>query len=144
MSFTNTVQKYSPLVLRLGMSAVFLYFGISQLRNPQSFVGWLPPEVSLIPISPVTFVILNGVFETIFATLLAIGLFSRVSALLLGLHLLGITYTIGYTEVGVRDFGLAIASLACAMSGPGPWAIDSSQDLDTAGESNDKNKEQRN
>ena len=35
-------QKYAPLVLRIGLSLVFLWFGISQLVNPESFLGYVP------------------------------------------------------------------------------------------------------
>ena len=127
-TISETLKKYSPALLRIGMAVVFLYFGISQLQHPQSFVGWLPKEVSLIPISSTTFVILNGAFETFFGTLLLLGIWTRLSAALLGLHLLGITFTIGFTEVGMRDLGLALATIALAMFGTTPLGIDDSRE----------------
>ncbi len=114
---------YAPFFLRIALACVFLYFGISQLRHPEAFIGWLPAEVAQLPLSPRTFVILNGGFETFFATLLLLGLFTRTSALLLGMHLLGITLTIGFTEIGVRDFGLSIATLVLVLSGPGQHSL---------------------
>ena len=116
---------YAPFVLRVSLALVFLYFGISQLAHPETFVGWLPKEVSMIPISPRTFVALNGGFETFFALMLMLGIIPRLSALLLGGHLLGITLTIGFTEIGVRDFGLAIATLVIVLTGAGPLRYDS-------------------
>ena len=115
IKINKILDKYFPFVLRAGLAIVFLYFGINQLIHPQFFVGWLPKEVSLLPLSPIKFVILNGGFEVLFGSLLLLGIYRRVSALLLGLHLLGITYTIGFTEIGIRDLGLAIATLVIAM-----------------------------
>lgn len=106
------------------MAIVFLYFGFSQLRHPDLFIGWLPSEVSLLPISARTFVILNGAFEVFCGTLLFVGLFARVSALLLGIHLLSISFTIGFSEIGVRDFGLSLATIAIALLGPGAYALE--------------------
>ena len=115
---------YGPLLLRVGLATVFLYFGISQLLHPEAFVGWLPKEVSMLPFSPRTFVVLNGGFEVFFGTLLLAGLFTRVSALLLGLHLFGITLSIGFSEIGVRDFGLSVATLALVLLGPGAYNLE--------------------
>jgi len=110
------LKTYAPLVLRIGMAAVFLYFGITQLMRPEAFVGWLPPEANLIPLPATTLVALNGGFETLFGTLLLLGLFRRISALLLGMHLMMITITIGLTDIGVRDFGLAVAAISIALT----------------------------
>lgn len=122
----HNLKKYAPVLLRIGMAIVFVYFGTSQLQHPQSFVGWLPKEVGLIPIQPTTFVALNGAFETFFGVLLLFGIWTRISAALLGLHLLGITFTIGFTEVGIRDLGLSLATLALAMFGTTPMSIEES------------------
>jgi uncharacterized membrane protein YphA (DoxX/SURF4 family) len=105
-------NKIAYLMLRIGLSIVFLYFGISQLINPESFIGWLPKEVSLLPIPPRAFVVLNGGFEVFFGTMLLIGIFRKLSALLLGTHLFFITLSIGFTEIGIRDLGLSLAALS--------------------------------
>ncbi len=110
-------------ILRFGIAFVFFYFGISQLSHPETFVGWLPQFISVVPIEPVKFVLLNGAFELFCALLLSLGVFSRVAAFLLGMHLAGITFSIGFTEIGVRDFGLTIATLALSLTGPGLWSI---------------------
>ena len=92
--------------------------------NPLNFIGYLPEEISLIPISQTTFVIINGGFEVYFGALLFIGLYTRLSALLLGLHLFAIAKTIGFNQVGVRDFGLSMASLAVALYGKDNASLD--------------------
>jgi len=62
-------------------------------------------------LSAVTLVHLNGVFEIIFGTALLLGFFTQLSAFLLALHMLDITFTVGFDSIGVRDFGLSIATI---------------------------------
>lgn len=112
------------LVLRYGLAIVFLWFGFSQLHNPFQWTTFLPDWVSLLPISQTNFVMFNGLFEVVGAFLLLVGAYTRIVALLLGLHLLAIATSIGITSTGVRDFGLAIASLALAGVGAGLFSID--------------------
>lgn len=72
----------------------------------------------MIPLEARTIILLNGAFEIIASTLLLLGFYTRITAILLGLHLLTITFSIGFTQTGVRDFGLSIATLAIAINGP--------------------------
>jgi len=120
----DRARNVAPLIARVGLALVFLYFGFSQLRDPTSFLGWLPAEVSLLPISPTTFVLLNGAVEVFFGTLLLLGIYTRLSAALLGLHLLGIAVSMGFTQTGVRDAGLSIATIAIALYGPDKYGLD--------------------
>lgn len=120
----NNLINVSKLLLRYGMATVFLWFGFSQLQNPVPWTTFLPSWVSMMPISESNFVMLNGLFEVVAATLLLIGAYVRVSAFLLGLHLLGIALSIGITSTGVRDFGLTIASFALAGLGAGKFSVD--------------------
>lgn len=114
----------APLIARVGLALVFLYFGLSQLRDPSSFVGWLPPEVGAIPLPSVTIILLNGALEVFFGTLLLLGIYTRLSAAILGVHLLGIAVSMGFTQTSVRDFGLSIATIAIAFYGPDTYSVD--------------------
>ncbi len=111
-------EQYGLSFLRIGMSLVFFYFGYKQVSSPENWVGFLPDAITTAMSTPEAFVIANGVFELIFGAMLLLGIFTLMSALLLGLHLVGITLEIGLTNTGVRDFGLAVATLAIAMLGP--------------------------
>jgi len=51
----------------------------------------------------------------VFGILLGIGFWTRWVALLLALHLFFIAYEIGYNDIGVRDFCLAIATSSVAL-----------------------------
>ncbi|MEK7106149.1 MAG: hypothetical protein AAB895_02215, partial [Patescibacteria group bacterium] len=55
---------YAPLVLRVGLALVFLWFGSQQLMNPSDWAGLIPESiVSISSISALNFVFLNGLFE---------------------------------------------------------------------------------
>lgn len=125
----HTIQswsaRYAPSVLRLGMAAVILWFSTQQFIHPDAWVAYVPDgALSLTGLSAGTLVFLNGLFELIFGLMLLIGWQTRISAVLLSLHLLDIMYVVGYGEIGVRDFGLALATLSIAMQGPDILAIE--------------------
>ena len=111
-------------VLRIGLAFVFIWFGVMQLQAPAHWTSFLPSFLKSMPISGVTFVLLNGVFEIVAGILIAIGAWTRITALLLALHLFGIAGTIGLTAVGVRDIGLSVATLALAIGGAGGFSVD--------------------
>jgi len=120
----TTLRQYAPVLLRLSLSGVFVWFGTSQLLDAGSWTGFVPEFVPrLSGISAVSLVHVNGGFEVIAGSLLAIGMFPRLLALLLSLHLLGITASIGLTALGIRDLGLALAALAVAMQGADAWSL---------------------
>jgi uncharacterized membrane protein YphA (DoxX/SURF4 family) len=117
-------SKYSPILLRTGIAIVFLWFGFSQIKNPAQWVSLLPVVTNLLPFSQITFIYFNGLFEIIFATLLLLGRFTRTSSLLLGIHLLAISYNLGYSHVAVRDFALSLATLSILLHGADEFCLD--------------------
>jgi uncharacterized membrane protein YphA (DoxX/SURF4 family) len=117
-------EIYASVVVRIGISLVFLWFGLNQLFNSSSFLGWLPQWAYNFQIKPLTLILLNGLFETSLAILLLLGLFTRASALLLSLHLLPIIFGVGYNDIGVRDFGLLVATFSIFLHGPDIWSLD--------------------
>ena len=120
----NDLRNYSSFVLRIGISLVFLWFGINQVLFSKDWVGWLPSFALNMGIKDVTLILINGVFEIIFGLLLLIGLFTRFSSLILVIHLLGIIFSLGYNDVAVRDFGLMIATLSIFFNGGDRFSLD--------------------
>ncbi len=120
--------SYAPVVVRLAMSAVLMWFGVSQLTNPNMWLGVVPTWATAIGPNAETIILLNGIFEVVASLLLAIGLFVRPVAALVGLHLLVITSHFGATAVGVRDFGLSFATFAVALAGEDRWSLGMKQD----------------
>src|SRR3989344_4955326 len=117
-------QRFAAPTLRIGISLVFLWFGFVNMFNPEMLVGYLPGFVYNFPIQATTFMILNGIVETVLALLMLTGLFTRICALLYGLHVLGIAFGVGYNDVAIRDVGLAIAAFSIFLHGPDQWTLD--------------------
>ena len=125
----NLIQKmrpYAPVVVRVGMSLIFLMFSWFQFSNPSMWTGFVPSGVSgIVGGNAALLVLLNAWFELIFGLALLAGLQVRAAALLLAAHLLGIAVTIGFSPLGVRDLGLAVATLSIFFAGPDIWSVDS-------------------
>ena len=103
---------------------LFLWFGLPQVTAPTDWVAWVPQWTESLGLSAATVVLLNGLFEVVLGVLLAIGFYTRIAALLLSLHLLFIAYEIGYNDIGMRDFALAVATLSLAMFEPDQCTVD--------------------
>ena len=110
------------------MAAVILWFGIQQFLHTETWTAYVPDSATaLTHLSATTLVYINGTFEVLFGFLLVFGIQVRLTALLLALHLLDIMYVVGYGEIGVRDFGLALATLVVSMNGPDAFSLQSSK-----------------
>jgi uncharacterized membrane protein YphA (DoxX/SURF4 family) len=118
------MKKFAPILLRLSMAAVIIWFGVSQLTDPNSWLGFLPTWTATLPISQTALVYLNGWFELSFGLSLLFGFYTRFVALLLALHLLDITYIVGYNAIGIRDLGLALATISVFLFGSDTFSID--------------------
>jgi uncharacterized membrane protein YphA (DoxX/SURF4 family) len=112
-------------MLRVGLGAVFLWFGYDQFAHTVNWVDFVPDYViSLSGMSAHTLVLLNGALELVGGTALILGFYTRFFAFILALHLVEITVTVGYGALGVRDFGLTVATFASWMFGGGPLSLD--------------------
>lgn len=119
------LKTFSPFILRVGISLVFLWFGSNQIMDPKTWVGFVPDSVvSMSHLDVNTLVYLNGIFEITLGSALLLGFFTRLSALLLALHIIDITYIVGFDATGVRDFGLSIATLAVFLNGMDTISLD--------------------
>jgi len=115
----------APMALRYGMSMVILWFSFQQFLHNGEWTAYVPDSaVSLSHLSASTLVFFNAAFELIFGVMLAFGWMTRISALLLALHLFDIMYVVGYGQIGVRDFGLAVGTLVVFMQGPDVLCVD--------------------
>ena len=122
---SEKMSRIAPVVVRIGIALVFLWFGTQQLGNTSAWTGLIPSwATSLSGLDAAALVTLNGAFEIIAAAFLITGLFTRAVALLSALHLLSITFTMGYTGIGVRDFGLSMAAISIFLYGADAWCLD--------------------
>ncbi len=109
-------EQLGITILRLGLAVMFLWFGFSQLLDGINWVAWVPEwAVNTLHLPPAMIVLANGLFEVVAGALLALNIWTRWVALALALHLLVITIEIGATAIGVRDFGLTMATFALAL-----------------------------
>jgi uncharacterized membrane protein YphA (DoxX/SURF4 family) len=109
---------FAPIVLRLGLSGVFAWFGVSQILDPSVWTSYIPNLAThLSGLSAITLVVLNGIFETSMAVLLVFGIWVRPVAALLFIHMCGIVVTVGLDSIGVRDVAIAIGLLSITFYG---------------------------
>ena len=119
------MRNAAPVVLRIGIALVFLWFGWKQLSDINAWVGLIPAwYVNISGLTATTLVLINGWFEIILGSLLLLGIFTKVAAGLLALHMLHVTFTVGYNGIGVRDFGLSMGAIAVFLYGIDFWCID--------------------
>lgn len=123
MHISKNIREYAPIVLRIGMALVFLWFGLNQIFDTENFIGYLPDFLLNSP-NPGTYVLLNGIAETILGILLLAGLFIKPVSFLLALHLLIISISMGYNDIMIRDIGLTLATASIFLHGPDKWSLD--------------------
>lgn len=103
--------KYSYLILRIGLAAVFLWFGVDKFIHPAYWLNaWVPPSVLMfvgkLGITATQFIYLNGVFEILVALSMITGVFISFFSLIGGIFLVLVLLFSGFSEVTVRDIGL--------------------------------------
>lgn len=112
------IELYASSVLRYGMASVILWFSIQQFTNTAGWLAYVPDSATaLLHTSATVLVYFNAIFELVFGLMLLFGWNTRTAALLLSLHLFDIAWIVGYGEIGVRDFGLAVATFVIFMNG---------------------------
>lgn len=125
MPLPSKFAPFAPVVLRFGLVALFLWFGISQVLSPDSWTAWVPAwGNSFLGLGATKIVLINGWFEVVCGSLLVLGWKTRWVALALSLHLFAIAYEVGYNDIGVRDFALAVSTLALSLFGPDRYSLD--------------------
>ena len=121
----NVNKNVGQIILRITLSLVFLYFSLNQLIDPSYWLGFVPNYALHFGLTAKMLVIGNGIFELIFGLMLLSGTYTRIAALLLSLHLIGIASTIGFGDpTGIRDLGLALATLSIVFFGKDNWCLD--------------------
>lgn len=124
-ALSEKFRSFAPAVIRIGLSLVLLWFGYSQLVNTPIWIIWLPEWTAALPVASETLIHLNGIFEIVFGIALLAGFYTRIVAFFLALHMIQIVFTVGYSSIGVRDFGLAMAMIGVFLFGPDRLTLDS-------------------
>lgn len=111
------------LLLRMGLGGVFLWFGIDKFFHPNIWANYIPQWFPMM-MSIGMFILLLGIVETLVGALVLFGLFTRTSAVIAALMLIPIIISLGYNEIGVRDFGLFLLALGISALGAGMYSLD--------------------
>lgn len=117
------MEKYSSPLLRIGISFVFLWFGSNMFLNTGAWEGLIPVWITNMGISATNAVYANGAFEIILGLMLLLGIYVRWVALILAVHLLSISITLGTSPSAIRDWGLTFATFAIALRGADQYCL---------------------
>jgi uncharacterized membrane protein YphA (DoxX/SURF4 family) len=101
---------HGTTVLRVGLALVFAYFSVMQFIDPEIFTSYLPDFLQGSGAS--LYLYLNATLDGLLALCFAFGVFPKLAPLVGAIHLLIIALTMGFNDVAVRDFGLAMACLS--------------------------------
>ncbi len=114
---------HGTIILRIGLAAVFAFFCVTQLLDPQPYTGYLPLSLQRMA-NPTFFIYANAVLDGLLAIAIGFSILTRVAPLIGFVHLLSIAVSMGLNDVAVRDFGLALACLSLVFIHEEhiPWA----------------------
>lgn len=115
-------SKLSNLILRLGLAAVFLWFGIDKFIRPEYWLNAWVPQWALTILSHLSlggtqFILITGVFEILVGLSLLSNVLVPLFSSLAVIFLIAVIFASGLTEVTVRDMGL-IAGLVSLFFWP--------------------------
>ncbi len=102
-------------ILILGLSFVFIYFGIDKFVDASLWIGWIPDWMNgLLGMNSSLWLQIIGVTEIVIgiALLIPVRLLRQIATIAAALHLVGILTQVGWNDVGVRDIGLLMMTLA--------------------------------
>lgn len=108
---------YSNLFLRLGLAAVFIWFGVDKFINPEYWLNaWVPQSVVLlvskVGLGGTDIVYTSAIFELLVGASVLSNIFIKIFSVLAIIFLLTILLFFGVSEVLIRDMGLIGGFLA--------------------------------
>jgi len=120
----NPLPRIALLLLRLGLAALFLFFGILAILDPAGEAIWLAPWVAALPlVGTPAFLLIFGVLEFLIGLALALGICLRYTSLVAAAMLLGIVINLGWSQIAMRDLALMAAALVLATSEDNAWQL---------------------
>ncbi len=107
-----TAFKLASFFLRIGISIVFLYAGVSALLNPTSWVGFIP--IWLREIIPVEFFLpIHAVLDVLIGLWLVSGKKTFYASFIASLSLLAIiAFNVGALDIIFRDISILLSAVS--------------------------------
>ncbi len=108
-------ESIAKWLLIAALTFVLGYFGIDKLVHPEFWLGWIPMWMEgLMSMSRNVWLMVIAIAEILMAILLLIPVRNarRIGAAIIAIHLLTIITQVGWNDIGVRDIGLFLSSLA--------------------------------
>ncbi len=107
--------KFARWLLQIGLVAVFLYAGLSQLQKPNDWTTYFPSFLAS-HISLITVVKIVAVYELLLAGWLLTGKYLKLAGILCALTFGGIIlFNLHQLLITFRDIGLLFMSLALIL-----------------------------
>lgn len=124
---TISAREYAPLFVRMGVGFVFLLLGIQQFLFTEQWTTWLPawlthalPDTAL----AVRIILVNATADVLLGAALLLGIFTRIVAILMIIHLVSVLLALGYNDIAIRDLGILLAAIAVAIHGADRWCLE--------------------
>lgn len=108
-------KRIAVWCLTAALVIVFGWFGIEKFQNPLLWIGFLPMWTDgFLGVSKDIWLMVMGVLELLFALMLIIPVrrVRQAGALLIAAHLVVVVLQVGLNDIGVRDLGLLLSSVA--------------------------------
>ncbi len=105
----------ASLIFTVGLVVVFGWFGIEKILHPMLWIGWMPMSFEgMFGLSRNQWLTVIGVTEIVFAVLILVPIRNvrKTGALLMAAHLFGVISIAGFSDIGIRDFGLLTGTIA--------------------------------
>lgn len=102
---------WSHMLISWGLGITFLWIGIDMVRNPNTWIGFLPQGLPG-NMSRESALMLTATFDSALGAVLLLRIYTKTAAFLASLHLVAIIIQHGLDAVLIRDVGLLGASLS--------------------------------
>ena len=120
-------KDISFLILRAGLSFIFLYFGILALKDPSGQGAiWITPKIFAMieQFSSVTlFMTALGFVQVAVAVFTILGVYLRYTSGVAVLLLAGIIVNLGFNDIALRDFAILTGHLFLVVNGGGRYVL---------------------
>lgn len=120
-------RDLSLLILRIGLSAIFLYFGVLAIQDPSGQGAiWINQNFTTIierVASVNLFMTTLGIVQVIVSVFTMLGVYVRYTSSVAIILLLGIIVNLGFNDIALRDFAILTGHLFLVLNGGGRYVL---------------------